>query len=288
MFATPLRLMLGLCWLCIQLPLSATAHDSAYPDILQVVQYYYEGENLLDLDKLARAYHPQARLTFLDPSGGSCRQLTFGAFLKALRGDGQKPAGRALRLQRYDRTGQVALVQTTISEAGDHRRLHDYLVLMEVEGEWRITSRTTRLERARFAPREASAREVRRDGQQVRQTLEAYLRQRRRYQAGDWQSLFHPQAHIVAIHPRYARVQTLDRTDYLQAYASEPEQRPRLASQIEELYVEGDMALAKVTIHAPQLHGTVTDYVVMVREGNRWQILDKASYKDPQALLLPV
>lgn len=279
--------LLSLLWLPILLK-ARPVPDPERSAILRVVQYYFEGENLRDLDKLAQAYHPQAQLTWVDTRTQACQQMHVGTFLSTLREQGEKRPGRSLRLRFYDRTGQVALVRTQISGPEDYRRLHDHLVLMQIEDEWRIVSRTSYWEWARFSPAAASAEaELRRAGE-AREALNGYLRQRRHYQASGFETLFHPAAHIAAIHPRYAAVQALDRAAYIAQYAEPPQRQLRLQPAIESLEVEGDWALAKVSLFCPRLGGTVTDYVLLYRQAGTWRILDKATYKDAQALHLPV
>ena len=103
--------------------------------VRQAVQYYMDGQEAGDGDTVAKAFHPDARLTHM--RDGAVRIIPIEEYLGWFRGE---PAGdeaeRERRIESVDITGDAAVAKVVLDYPG--RTFTDYMSLLRVDGEWKI------------------------------------------------------------------------------------------------------------------------------------------------------
>ena len=114
-------------------------------DISNVIQLYFDGLHEGDTKKLARAFHPTARLYSLD--GGAVREVSRGDWLTAVEG---RPAPRTSGLPRTDRIVSIDITDGTLASAKVECSIHpryfvDHLTLLKTaEHGWLIVAKAVR------------------------------------------------------------------------------------------------------------------------------------------------
>ncbi|GAB4419136.1 MAG: hypothetical protein OHK0039_31220 [Bacteroidia bacterium] len=277
-----LSLLLPLC-LAGQAALAMHRPDDRQA-ILLVVQYAFEGVNFMDLDKVGAAYHPAARLAYVDLDDGTLQVLSAGQFVRALSDEGRKQMQRSLEVQRIDIYGDAALVKTCINHAKATRRMTDYLVLLRIEGEWRIVSRTSCTAYARFGDEAPSEFLALQQEEAIAQVLHRYHRSRRQRQRDELLALLHPQVQLAYVHPRQGSYQALSCDGYLEELDQIPAVLWGGRARIDWIDCCGNTAVARVTTRYPRLHASVVTYVSLIETAGRWYIHHSAAHRDEAAL----
>ena len=99
--------------------------------ILKVLTYYFYGEHLHAIDELARAYHPQAYLTYIDVNTGNYQKFHIGSYLSQLAETPREVMERDLKIVDLDITGNAAMVKTQLTYSNQGKRINDYLSATE-------------------------------------------------------------------------------------------------------------------------------------------------------------
>lgn len=119
---------------------------TAIAAIEAVVQTYLDGLYEGDTEKLARAFHPHSELR--SEKDGQLAELKRDAWLEAVR---TRPNAKAQGLARHDRILAIDLAGPELAVvklncAIPPRFFTDVLVLLKLEGGWRIVSKAFRTE----------------------------------------------------------------------------------------------------------------------------------------------
>lgn len=290
-FMMPMKyyLLILLGWAPTLLPAQQPVSYETRTAVQRTLNYYFQALHLNDLDALARAYHPQAQFTYVQAETGTVAQFSFGRYLATRYDAATHPAHyeRELTVLSLDIAGNAAWAKTAITYKKRGMRLIDYLSLVQEQGEWRIISRVSHKEYARFEP--VSRAEQRRQAQtagHLRQVVKAYLTQRRRE---DWDRMgqsFHPAAQVAYVDPRRQICHTASLPDYLEALGATNRHYQRHDDILAVDHV-GDIAVVKVRTQYRRLKGHTLDYLTLVREGGKWHIIHKATHKHPMAMSVP-
>jgi cobalamin biosynthesis Mg chelatase CobN len=103
--------------------------------VRQTVQYYIDGQSAGDGTIVARAFHPDARMTGL--RDGALRTVPIREYLTWFRGE---PAANESQRERWiesvDITGDAAVAKVVLDYPD--RRFTDYMSLLKLDGEWKI------------------------------------------------------------------------------------------------------------------------------------------------------
>ncbi|MDX2245901.1 MAG: nuclear transport factor 2 family protein [Bacteroidia bacterium] len=276
--------------------LSCSALYALYPsddllDIQRTLNYYYEGAALHSVEVLARAYHPQARMIYVDIQTGKYEKFEVGNYLSTLASTHPIIHEKNIRILSLDITGNTALVRTCITFEGKGMRINDFLTLHQTEGEWRIMSRTSYKEYASFEKPKTALwdKELAKDQREVNEVLNTYLLGGDRRDAAVLRTAFHPQAEVTYTDPRKETCFIVSLADYLHMYDSgENREVQKRKHEVVSVDITGNMAVAKIRIQYKRFQGVVTDYITLVKTEGSWSIILKATDKEKGAMLAPV
>lgn len=115
--------------------------DEDVSAIKQVAMLYCHGLHEGDAEKLARAFHPTARIQGY--TGDKGHSLSRDEFIRHVVGLGSREAaGEAFDMQiaAVDHAGRAALAKVTMRWNG--RSYTDYLALLKRDGGWSISEKT--------------------------------------------------------------------------------------------------------------------------------------------------
>ena len=108
-----------------------------WPDMEKVVQLYFDGLYDSDVEKLKKAFHPEARV--VGHFKGRFAVMTLDDFL-GIVGNTPAPSGSGesyeMSIALVDQTGNEAFVKVKDLYLGLH--FTDYLTLMKIDGTWQI------------------------------------------------------------------------------------------------------------------------------------------------------
>lgn len=111
----------------------------------------------------------------------------------------------------------------------------------------------------------------------VRQALEHYFRGHATGQGEHFRKVFHPDSKLFAV--RDGKYWQLTSEEYIARASGKPaadeEKRMR---RIESIDITGNAAIAKITLHYPQVK--FTDYMSMLKIDGEWKIVNKTFYAE--------
>lgn len=282
-------ILLTLCYVSL-LSVSATpVSDDDWIAVCRTLTYYSQAIHINDYDALARAYHPQAHFTYANPETGQIEQFPFGQYISSLYDAPDHPSFEDREIQRLslDIEGTTAWAKMAITYPKQGYRLYDHLTLVKDQGEWRIISRVSYKERARFTPK--SFAETRREQQEpmgIRKTVEEYLVSRKHE---DWQRMaqsFHPEAFVAYVDPKREICHKVSLATYVDGLHGET-RHYRRRGEILRIDHVGNIAVVKVVTRYRHIKGKTLDYLTLVKSQGQWHIIHKATHKDPMAMLVP-
>ena len=112
--------------------------------VREAVQYYIDGQAAADGSLIARAFHPDARLTGV--RNGALRTIPIAEYVGWF--DNQPAADEAERerwIEEVDITGDAALVKVVLDYP--QIRYTDYMSLLKLDGTWQIVHKNYTAER---------------------------------------------------------------------------------------------------------------------------------------------
>lgn len=115
--------------------------------IRQAIEHYFQGLYHSDVDRLERAFHPNAWIVGLDE--GVLKEMTLRQFLAFA--SAQPAAGKAgesfdMEILQIQVDGDIASARVADTYIG--RRFIDHLALVRLDGEWRIYNKLWHVERS--------------------------------------------------------------------------------------------------------------------------------------------
>jgi ketosteroid isomerase-like protein len=112
--------------------------DSEETAIRQVVQQYLDGLRFNDVERLKKAFWPDARLFFVKRDG-QLGQLTQAQWYEGFKESAGKEEKGDLRITAVDITGNAASVKVEEDYPGS--KYIDYLSLLKFDGQWKIVNK---------------------------------------------------------------------------------------------------------------------------------------------------
>lgn len=280
----------GIVFLCLMVNLAFGNPSDDLLGIQRTLTYYYDGAALHSIEALVKAYHPRARMTYVDVDNGTYEKFEVGRYLSMLSETEPVYRNRSIKILSLDITGDAAMVKTRITFHDRGMRLNDYLSLHKMEGEWRIVSRTSLKEYATFEKEKLVLwdKTLARDQKEINQVLDTYLQGGDQGNSSVMKAVFHPQAEVTYIDPRKGTCHMVSLVDYLDMYDHSPNIYKKRSHEVLSVDITGNMAVAKVQITYKKSHGKVTDYISLIKTDGGWSIMHKATNKEKRALLAPV
>lgn len=109
--------------------------------IQQTVQYYFDGLYLSDIEKLKKAFHPNAQVIGYFQGTLLFNSLEqFLEFVKATPAPSESGEKYDMRIVSVDMTGNEAV--TKVADLYLGFRFTDYLSLLNIDGNWVIVNKT--------------------------------------------------------------------------------------------------------------------------------------------------
>lgn len=106
---------------------------------VRVVERYLHGLKFNDVDSLRNAFHPDAKLFFVDKSG-NLKQLSQQQWYEQFKGSEGKEEKGELKIVAIDISGKAAAVK--VREEYPGAIYTDYLSLLKFGGQWRIVNKS--------------------------------------------------------------------------------------------------------------------------------------------------
>ena len=104
--------------------------------IAQTLNYYMEGGTNGDYETLSRAFHEDARMTFIrDGEFTSVNALEFFSGMQAGRISDRETRIASIDVSGHAATAKLELIYATF-------KFNDYMQLLKIDGEWKIISKT--------------------------------------------------------------------------------------------------------------------------------------------------
>lgn len=255
--------------------------------LARTLTYFFEAERQGNVEILSKAYHPQAALFYLDTEGEAVIQHPVGAFFANLVAAAPPSMNRSYHVLEVDMIEDVAQVMTEIRYPDRGRRMIDILTLIRSEGEWRILSRSSLKEYARFEPvwTREKARRIRQA--EVREAVEGFVAVRAEREVEALARHFHPEAAVAYVDPRKQQGHYLPMPSFLALVAEE--NRPyRRRSEIISVKIRGPLAQVKLSNHFKGYKGHTVDFLTLMEVDGHWTIVHKATHKSAKGMLLPI
>lgn len=130
------KLFFMLSLLVFPITMNSQEHNKEYLSISNTLDFYLTGGTNNDFSMLAKAFHSSATMKFVNDNG--YKEVNALKFFKA----GMKPGPKQQRTTKIvfiDISGNSASAKLTISYEGFS--FHDYMQLLKIDGEWKITSK---------------------------------------------------------------------------------------------------------------------------------------------------
>lgn len=108
--------------------------------VREALSFYIRGHATGDRETMARAFHPEAHLTFVEPDG-SLRTVSLEQFLSGMSGRSAPDEDQRIRTIEWvdvggtTAVGKIILDYPTVSFV-------DYMSLHKVDGEWKIVHKS--------------------------------------------------------------------------------------------------------------------------------------------------
>ncbi len=118
--------------------LSAQSYSDDHAAIAQTVNYYLEGGTNNDFEMLKKAFHPEAKMTYL--SNGEYTSVNAIEFFSKGMKPGQGKSNRETRIASIDLAGHAAVAKLEI--VYPTFKFIDYMQLLKIDGEWKIISKS--------------------------------------------------------------------------------------------------------------------------------------------------
>lgn len=262
-------MFLSTCLACLLL--AAATDTPAFPaDVVAPVRDYLRANVRSDPELLARAFHPGALMYWVEDDGHVASR-TQAQWRKRMAAPGERPRFEQA-IAAVDRRGDAAVV--TVTGTLDGRPITDLMLLMKLDGQWRIVGKVfTRAALPEQPDPKATAA--------IRALVADKLRSDRSFSG----------AGLMATQHRRAMFFNLDHgqlvTASAQEWAERFERRRRHASSLKPLQQEigpavaiDDIGYARWTVRWSS-GNRITDYALLLREDGRWRMLNTAYVVDP-------
>jgi hypothetical protein len=108
--------------------------------VREALGFYLQGHATGDREIMARAFHPEAHLTFVEP-GGALRTISLEQFLSGFSGRPAPDEDQRVRTIEWVEVAGTTAVGKIIL---DYPTIHfvDYMSLHKVDGEWKIVHKS--------------------------------------------------------------------------------------------------------------------------------------------------
>jgi hypothetical protein len=131
-------LLASLCLLAIT-TLGAQSFSDDHAAIAKTVNYYLEGGTNGDFEMLKKAFHPEAKMTYL--SNGEYKSVNAIEFFeKGMKNSAGRKSDRETRIASIDLAGHAAVAKLEIVYSTF--KFIDYMQLLKIDGEWKIISKS--------------------------------------------------------------------------------------------------------------------------------------------------
>lgn len=278
--------------MCISAPFFLSADQPDFDqgpeqtEVYRTLNYYFYGVGMYDLDALKKAYHPNANFSFVDSKTGQLEQLDANEYFTMIEQSDHVYHERTLKVKSMDITGNAALVKAEIIYGKKGQRINDYLSLLKLDGAWRIVNRTSFREYATFGmekSRNASEETL----YSIESVVNTFLKGVDQVDLNAFEVSLHPSASVAYVNAKNGDFQKMSRPEYMVMYAGLTDQDLARRHEILQIDATGDMATVKIKTYYKRFKAATTDYIVLTKSNNEWQIVHKITHKDKKAYLAP-
>lgn len=249
--------------------LLSSAQGTPWPrEVAAPVERYIDANARWDAQALSEGFHPAALMYWLDEHGEVAGRTQ--SEWRTRIATTSKPAFEQ-SIATVDRRGDAAVV--TVDGKRDGKPLTDYLLVMKLGERWRIVGKV-------FAMSERPTQPNPQAVAAIRAVVEAKLRSDASFNGADLLATQHPRS--VFFNLDLGELVAVSAHEW----AARFDQRRRegsplkpLSHEIGPIFAVGDVGYARWTVRWSS-GNTITDYALLVREHNRWRMINVAWVPD--------
>jgi hypothetical protein len=222
-----------------------------------------------DSKQLSTAMHTVGKLIYI--RDGKYTKVEFPDYLTGWKLRDQKVVAETISyIDSIEVTGDVAIGKLGLDYPG--RRFTDYMTLLKIDGEWKITNK---IAYSVSDPKNNKAESA--DIDAIRVPLENYIMGHKTGKGEFMQKAFHTEGKLMSM--RDGKYTTLDFNEFISYFKGIPAKDEALRKRwIERIDVTGNVAIGKVILDYPSVK--FTDYMSLMKIGSEWKIVNKAFYME--------
>ncbi|NNF00435.1 MAG: hypothetical protein HKN25_15560 [Pyrinomonadaceae bacterium] len=258
---------LGLLMLCFGY--EAFARSSEIEAVTVPLETYLKNHIKGDSKELGKAMHTVGKLIYV--RDGNYTAVDFPRYLTGwkLRNVNVVTQTRSY-IDSIEVTGDVAIGKLGLAYPG--RRFTDYMTLMKIDGEWKITNK---IAYSVTDPKNSVAERA--DLNAIRVPLENYMTGHKTGRAEYMKKAFHTEGKLMSM--RSGKFTTLDFDKFIGYFKGTPAKDEALRKRwIERIDATGNVAIGKIILDYPNVK--FTDYMSLMKFNGEWKIVNKAFYME--------
>lgn len=248
------------------LPLLLASSTAAFPaDIVAPVQQYIQANATQTAAPLEQAFHPTASMYWIGPDGDVMVRTM--AEWRKLMGDGKPKARFEQSIVALDRSGDAAVA--TVEGSRDGKPLTDYLLLMKLEGDWKIVGKVFA-----SAPRPSETDAA--IASELRAVVQAKLSSDLSFSGDELLRTQSPRAMFFNLDlEQLVAVSAQEWAARFDRRRKEGSALKPLTQQIDAVAATGDVGYARWTVDWSS-GNRIVDYALLIRQNGEWRMVNTA------------
>ncbi len=213
--------------------------------------------------------HTVGKLIYL--RDGKYTSVEFPKYLSGWKLRDPKVAAQTLSyVDSIEVTGDVAIGKLGLAYPG--RRFTDYMTLMKIDGEWKITNK---IAYSVSDPKNNRAESA--DIDAIRVPLENYMLGHKTGKAEYMKKAFYTEGNLMSM--RGGKFTTVDFATFIGYFKGTPAKDEAMRKRwIERIDVTGNIAIGKIILDYPNVK--FTDYMSLLKINGEWKIVNKAFHME--------
>ncbi len=248
---------------------NVSAQNSEIDAVKVPLEIYLKNHIKGDSKELGKAMHTVGRLIYLRDD--KYTPVEFPRYLSGWKlRDPKYQAQSKSYIHSIEITGDVAIGKLGLDYPG--RRFTDYMTLMKIDGEWKITNKIAYSFSDPKSNRAESA-----DIEAIKVPLENYIMGHKTGKAEYMKKAFYTEGNLMSM--RGGKFTTVDFDTFIGYFKGTPaKDEAQRKRWIERIDVTGNVAIGKIILDYPNVR--FTDYMSLMKINGKWKIVNKAFYME--------
>jgi hypothetical protein len=248
------------------LPLLLASSAAAFPaDVVAPVREYVRANATQTAKPLERAFHPTALMYWVGPDGDVLIRTM--AEWRKLIAEGAHKARFEQTIVALDRSGDAAVA--TVAGSRDGKPLTDYLLLMKLQGEWKIVGKV-------FSSTPHPAKADAATDAELRAVVQAKLRSDLSFNGDELLRTQQPRAMFFNLDmEQLVAVSAQEWAARFDRRRKEGSTLKPLSQKIDAVAATGDVGYARWTVDWSS-GNRIVDYALLIRQNGQWRMVNTA------------